>query len=100
MRFVVMLLATMLLSNAEAQNNEIAGLLKHSRTLDGICRGGGVDDAELRDATCCGRTQIGVRLNQLGWCYGKQEQIGADMRWHRCTRTSNRFNPQDYCDPS
>ncbi len=57
-----------------------------------------MDDAEQRSAACCGRTLTGVRLNQLGWCYGKQGQIGADMRWHRCTSASQRHTPKDYCD--
>ena len=65
----VMIAMTMLLmsSAAQAQTKEIEGLLRHERTLDGMCRGGMDDTAQL-NAVCCGRTLASARLNQLGWC--------------------------------
>jgi hypothetical protein len=97
-RALMALAAAMFLSTvAHAQTGETARLLNRERALDGICRGGTTDDEMKRGAACCERTQVGVRLNRLGWCYGKRGQIGADMDWHHCTRASERFKLGDYC---
>jgi hypothetical protein len=86
--------ATLLASAAQAQSPEVERLMRRNQVLDGICRG---SSGAASDQACCERTKVGVRLNRLGWCYGKHEQIGADMRWHRCTSTSQRHNLSDYC---
>ena len=56
---------------------------------NGRCRGGSGDERATWKA-CDERTAYSERLDALGWCYGKVGQIGADMRWHRCTADSNR----------
>jgi hypothetical protein len=38
--------------------------------------------------SCQARQAVISALDKLGWCYGKAGQIGADMRWHKCTRGS------------
>jgi hypothetical protein len=84
---------------AQAQTKEVQGLLRHAGTLNEMCRGG-MDDPKQTDAACCARTWVGIRLNQLGWCYGARGQIGAEMRWHRCTGRSYRTDPADpnFCE--
>ena len=87
-------------AQAQIQSNEVKTLLRHERILDGICRGRIPDSPHAHDkraATCCGRTLMNVRLNQLGWCFGKRGQTGADQRWHRCSRESHRNHPSNYC---
>src|SRR5262249_47410476 len=89
---VIALVATTLVSTiAHAQTGAAAGLLKRYGNLDRTCRGGS------GNAACCARTKVGVRLNGLGWCYGKRGQTTAEMRWHHCARASDRFDPKDYC---
>ena len=100
---VSVIMAVVLPANAaqgQIQSNEVKTLLRYERILDGVCRGRIPDSPHAHDkraATCCGRTLMNVRLNQLGWCYGKRGQTGADQRWHRCTRESHRNHPSNYC---
>jgi hypothetical protein len=78
---------------AHAQSREVRGLIEHDIQLNAQCRGGSRetdDDVKLADAACCARQLSAERLFRLGYCYGKADQIGADMKWHRCTRSSNR----------
>jgi hypothetical protein len=101
---VTLIMAAVLSANAaqaQSQNKEVTTLLRYERLLDGLCHGRIPDspyEQDKRAATCCGRTLMNVRLNQLGWCYGKQGQARADQRWHRCTRGSYRNQPSNYCD--
>jgi hypothetical protein len=81
-----------------AQAQTAQGLLRQAKILNGMCRGS-MDDWEQQKAVCCGRAQVFVRLNQLGWCYGKRGQYGAQMEWHRCTSRSHRNTPaDDFCE--
>jgi hypothetical protein len=91
-RIAALLSMLMLATAAQAESPEVQRLFKRESALDGACRGGG------NEAACCERTKVGVQLNKLGWCYGKEGQIGADMKWHHCTRTSQRHNLSDYCN--
>ena len=96
------ILAAVLPVNAvqsQSQSKEVM-TLRYEKLLDGICRSHIPDSPHAHDrraAACCGRTLMNVRLNQLGWCYGKRGQTGADQRWHRCTRESHRNHPSNYC---
>jgi len=100
---VGVILAAVLPVNAvqsQSQSKEVMTLLRYEKLLDGICRSHIPDSPHAHDkraAACCGRTLMNVRLNQLGWCYGKRGQTGADQRWHRCTRESHRNHPSNYC---
>jgi hypothetical protein len=58
-----------------------------ARKLDGLCRGMSGDHV---DDICEARDRAFKVAEGLGYCYGKQDQIGADHRWHKCTRNSNR----------
>jgi hypothetical protein len=53
------------------------------------CRGGS-GDSPLTEAACSERERYGSRLDALGRCYGKQGQIGAEMKWHVCSADSFR----------
>jgi hypothetical protein len=100
---VGVILAAVLPVNAvqsQSPSQEVMTLLRYEKLLDGVCRSHIPDSPHAHDrraAACCGRTLINVRLNQLGWCYGKRGQTGADQRWHRCTRESHRNHPSNYC---
>jgi hypothetical protein len=74
---------------AAAQAPAVRTLIEQTRAVDAQCRSG--DPGDPKTAAACKRRQgDAARLNRLGWCYGKRGQIGADMDWHRCTRSSYR----------
>jgi hypothetical protein len=60
-----------------------------ARTLNQLCRGMS-GDAKYLDEICEARDRAFNVAARLGYCYGKQNQIGAEHRWHKCTRDSNR----------
>jgi hypothetical protein len=55
--------------------------------LDEECRGAS-DVTDAIQHACQAREAIALALDKLGWCYGKKNQGGADMRWHKCTKDS------------
>jgi hypothetical protein len=78
---------------ALAQSDKAAMLLRWGVALDAACRGG-------RDwKVCCEFEKVSLRLNRLGWCYGRPRKIGAKtMRWYRCSRSIG-HSPQGFCKP-
>ncbi|WP_144768405.1 hypothetical protein [Methylobacterium dankookense] len=62
------------------------------QVANSICRGSGDPQSLKTQAECERRASLGGRLDQIGWCYGKEGQIGADYRWHRCAPGSVRPN--------
>ena len=46
------------------------------------CRGG--TDSAAVDAACKRRNVIDRELNAVGWCFGRPDEDGAHMDWHRC----------------
>lgn len=75
-------------SPAMAQPLPITDLLAIQHELNNLCRGWPGD--VRTDEVCELRDQMDKLLNRLGYCYGKRDQIGADMRLHKCTKESNR----------
>ena len=55
---------------------------------NGFCRGGSGDQAETW-AWCAVRDSLDQVLGTRGWCYGKKEQAGFEMTWHKCGPDSN-----------
>ena len=64
-------------------------LLSIEADLDGLCRGWSGDDPHT-DEVCAIRNKLDKLLLKMGYCYGKKGQPGYEMRWHRCTKESNR----------
>jgi hypothetical protein len=92
---IVIALAVLITSPAMAQNSaccksgwEASDLLAAESLLDGICRGSTSDNADMKGYACQARQAVISGLDKLGWCYGKNGQTGADMRWHKCTKGS------------
>jgi hypothetical protein len=56
---------------------------------NGQCRGGAGNEQSTHDA-CEEREVYGKRLDRLGWCYGKENEFGYQMSWHRCSAGSTR----------
>jgi hypothetical protein len=50
------------------------------------CRGSSGGDP--MDRSCERRSEVTAQLNAIGWCYGRQNETGAEYDWHRCGPTS------------
>jgi hypothetical protein len=68
--------------NTPAHSNE-AELIQEWVGQNLACRGGSGDESSTWEA-CGARDVTARRLNELGYCYGKKGQSGAQMQWHRC----------------
>jgi len=64
-------------------------LIAKVKLLNDQCRGGSGDDPKTLEA-CESRDTLNIKLNQLGWCYGKKSDAGYQMKWHQCEINSNR----------
>lgn len=62
-----------------------------------VCRGTGHGDVRVA-ASCLSRSVYGAALNEREWCFGRKEDAGADMVWHRCEAGSLRFPPFEVPD--
>ena len=63
-------------------------LIQRWNDLNSDCRGGSGDDPKTLEA-CDERDQtVGRALEDLGWCYGKEDQAGYQMQWHKCEADS------------
>ncbi len=56
--------------------------------LNSQCRGGSGDDPKTQRA-CDRREEVGKQIDQAGWCYGREGQMGYQMQWHACGRGSS-----------
>lgn len=55
--------------------------------INASCRGGSGRSAEK---ACKEREVVSSALDAHDMCYGKEDQVGADMEWHKCTSGSVR----------
>ena len=65
-------------------------LLAIEGDLNGMCRGWPGVDPHTEDV-CAVRDKVDKLLGKIGYCFGKEGQIEADKRWHKCTKGSIRF---------
>ena len=62
-------------------------LIKEWDDANSICRG-----KPNQDVFCNKRDLIHRKLNSIGWCYGKRNEYGYQMKWHKCTNNSLHYN--------
>ena len=67
-------------------------LIKAFGIANSDCRGSADPSSAETQMECDRRSRIVGRLSQMGWCYGRKAQVGADYSWHRCTPASNKIN--------
>ncbi len=90
MRYVLAALAFVVAAGgAEATEPTAKQLIKAYTAADEACRGSPGDSSA---AECDRRTRLNSRLNQIGRCYGKENQDRSEFAWHACTSHSNRSN--------
>lgn len=59
-------------------------LLKAEAAANAACRGSTEPESIQTQEECDRRDRLVGRLSQEGMCYGRQGEVGAQMRWHRC----------------
>lgn len=74
-------------SAPEERAKPIDALVELWNDANDRCRGGAGDSSKTL-AACEERERIGIKLTRLGHCHGKNDQISADMRWHKCNTDS------------
>jgi K+-sensing histidine kinase KdpD len=48
---------------------------------------------DVRIVVACASMRIyGLALNERDWCYGHRDEANAQMDWHRCDASSERFS--------
>ena len=72
-----------------AQRPNTPALIKRWIEANGYCRGGSGDDRETL-AWCSVREGLSEVLAVRDWCYGKKDEYGYQLKWHRCVETSNK----------
>jgi len=72
----------------------VHNLIKADELLDGICRSADPDSSDAKLA-CKARQVVYEAIDKHNWCYGKIGQVGADMRWHKCGKNSQRPTQED-----
>jgi hypothetical protein len=69
-------------------------LVQAEELLDGICRGAASDGEDVKLA-CMARQILVEAIYKDGWCYGKYDQAGNEMQWHKCGKNSQRPTRND-----
>jgi hypothetical protein len=59
-----------------------SALIAKEEHLDNLCRGSG------KNSDCLAREKLYYRLNNMGWCYGKENQGAPQYQWHHCGSNS------------
>ncbi|KKB79915.1 hypothetical protein VW35_05420 [Devosia soli] len=77
--------------NASETTPELIDLYEDANA---VCRGASGNDVTTW-ANCAARSVYGTALNEQDWCFGKEDQAGAEMEWHECEASSLRFKPID-----
>ena len=72
-----------------AQGLDAQALIRAERAANGACRGGSGDAPGTQQA-CGRRDALGQVLGEIGWCYGREGEAGAQMSWHLCGKGSRR----------
>ena len=67
----------------EEQSPDVDQLIAQWTEQNSLCRGLHGDDPRMQPA-CDERQQLGRALDAHDWCYGKENQYGYQMEWHRC----------------
>jgi hypothetical protein len=83
-------LLTVLPASAADLSQQVADAIASWTTFNIECRGSTSPDSASTMDACEHRDHATVVLHRLGWCRGKQGELGYQMKWHSCTATSYR----------
>lgn len=83
--WTAVLIATISAVGASSAKEQTAPeqLIEQWREQNSLCRGLHGDDPRMQPA-CDARQRSGRALDAQGWCYGKKDQMGYQMKWHPC----------------
>ena len=68
---------------------DISTLISKWHEVNSTCRSYSFEDPRSSKA-CDAREALSAKLDELNFCYGKKDQAGYEMRWHRCEANSSR----------
>jgi hypothetical protein len=74
---------------AFGRDDPMKAMISAEHDLDVMCRGGSSEEFTTVEA-CKARDKLVKALYGKNYCFGKKEQPGADMQWHKCGRNSLR----------
>jgi len=75
--------------DADRKSGTPSHIIQHWNRENSACRGGAGDLVETFEA-CERREFLDVRLESIGWCYGRRGEAGYMHKWHRCDALSMR----------
>jgi hypothetical protein len=67
-------------------------LIQLYEDADSICGHSMSHDVKV-EVACMSRSAYGAALNERSWCYGKEGEANAMMKWHECEAASLKFGP-------
>jgi hypothetical protein len=70
-------------TNDQQPDGEVGSLIAEEETLNRECRDGSGDNPETLKF-CDKRDAVFTKLNELGWCFGREDQSEADKQWGKC----------------
>ena len=70
-------------TNNQQLDGEIKNLIAEEETLNRECRGGSGDSPETMQY-CDKRDASLIKLNELGWCFGRDSQAEYEKEWVKC----------------
>lgn len=76
--------------SVNAQDISTETLIKDYEFYNDICRGGSGNEESTWEA-CGARDYVLYTLNQLGACYGREDEAGYQHQWHSCSSGSLRL---------
>lgn len=69
--------------SASASPDVVAPEINRWHDLNGLCRGGSGDNPETM-VRCAERDSVGRALGGMGWCHGREGEVGYQHEWHPC----------------
>lgn len=82
---------------ANLSQAEVKDLISVQDEIYSYCRDKNPDSDPYHYPALCGDEKIKGALDKIskivknsGWCYGKKGQASFEMKWHKCTKNSNR----------
>lgn len=67
------------ISDSKKQN----GLVENWHQANENCNGGSGNDPNTEKA-CDKRYNLTLKLNKIGWCFGREDEVGSQYQWHAC----------------
>jgi hypothetical protein len=88
LKILAIALAAAMTTTSQADTVSVSKTIAQWEGLDTLCTKN--VNPEMREPACKLRAQLSAYLEGRGWCVGKENQSGPEMKWHKCTKDSLR----------